>query len=248
MEFKLEICTDNIQSAIDAQEAGANRIELCDNLIEGGTTPGHGAISTARARLGPGLHVIIRPRSGDFLYSNLEYEIMKRDIVFCRSCGVDGIVTGILKSDGSIDTERTRELAGLAWPMSVTFHRAFDMCRDPVKSLEDVIATGARRLLTSGQKDNAADGAALIRKLVELSGKRIIIMPGSGLNESNIEAVARQTGALEFHLTARKTIESGMSFRKEGIKMGGKAGISEFQRKVVDIEVVKRIIIILKSI
>jgi copper homeostasis protein len=247
MEYKLEICTDNILSAIDAQEAGANRIELCDSLIEGGTTPGHGAISTARSKLGPGLHVIIRPRGGDFLYSDLEYEIMKKDIVFCRSWGVDGIVTGILKSDGSIDTNRTSELARLAWPMSVTFHRAFDVCKDPVKSLEDVIATGAQRLLTSGQEDNAANGAALIRKLVELSGKRIIIMPGSGLTESNIESVARQTGALEFHLTGRKTIESGMSFRKEGIKMGEKSGISEFQRKVADIEVIKRIIIILKS-
>jgi copper homeostasis protein len=248
MEFKLEICTDDIQSAIDAKAAGANRIELCDNLIEGGTTPGHGSIATARAKLGPGLHVIIRPRGGDFLYTDLEYEIMKQDIGFCRSCRVDGIVTGILKPDGSIDTDRTRELAGLASPMQVTFHRAFDMCSDPVKSLEDVIATGAQRLLTSGQEDNAANGAALLRKLVELSGERIIIMPGSGLTESNIEAVARLTGAMEFHLTGRKTIESGMSFRKEGIKMGGKAGISEFQRKIVDIELIKRIILILKSI
>ncbi len=248
MKFKLEICVDNIQSAIDAEEAGADRVELCGNLLEGGTTPGPGTIQLAREKLEIGLNVIIRPRGGDFLYDDQEYDIMKRDIKTCLIYGVDGVVLGILNPEGEIDVGRTSALVELAYPMPVTFHRAFDMCSDPVRGIEDVISTGAKRLLTSGQKNVVPDGAELISKVVKQAGNRIIIMPGGGLNISNIEFLARTTGANEFHLTARKSIDSGMKFRMEGINMGGLPGMSEFSRKVADKELIKKIIQILSAI
>lgn len=248
MSFKLEICVDNIESASDAQNAGADRVELCDNLIEGGTTPGYGTIVSARNNLNIGLNVLIRPRGGDFLYTDLEYDIMRRDIDICGECSVDGIVLGILRPGGEIDVERTAKLIEFAHPMSATFHRAFDMCSDPVQGLEDVIASGADRLLTSGQKNKAHEGVELISQLVGQAGDRIIIMPGSGINESNIAWIARVTGAKEFHFTGRKIIDSEMIFRREGISMGGAAGISEFSRKVANPEIIKSIVTILKMI
>ncbi len=248
MKFKLEICVDNVQSAIDAQDAGATRVELCDSLPEGGTTPGYGTIVSARHNLNIGLNILIRPRGGDFLYSALEFDIMRRDVDICMECGADGIVTGILRADGNIDIERTSELVRLAHPMSVTFHRAFDMCRDPQKGLEDIIATGADRLLTSGQKNSAEEGSGLLRELVIQSGNRIIIMPGSGIHEANIEAIAKITGANEFHLSARKVVESKMIFRKTGITMGGMPGYNEYARKVADSEKIKGIIKILGNL
>jgi len=248
MNFKIEICVDNIESAIIAQEAGADRVELCTNLSEGGTTPGYGTISAVRENISIGLNVIIRPRGGDFLYSDSEFEIMKRDIYQCGECGADGIVTGILRPDGSIDAERTAKLAELARPMSVTFHRAFDMCNDPDKGLEDIISAGADRLLTSGQKNKAADGTELIKKLIAQSDKRIKIMPGSGINISNIVQIARLTGAAEFHLTGRKTIDSEMIFRNSEILMGGSLDLSEYSRKIADYDMIRSIIVNLKLI
>jgi copper homeostasis protein len=248
MNFKLEICVDSIESAINAQSAGADRIELCDNLYEGGTTPSFGMIASVRENLSVGLHVIIRPRGGDFLYSDPEFDIMRRDIEMCGEAGVDGVVVGILRNNGRIDTERTSKLIELAQPMSVTFHRAFDVCSDPVEGLEEIIGTGATRLLTSGQKNIVTEGAELIKQLVNLADTRIIVMPGSGLNESNIEKIARYTGATEFHLTARKTIDSGMIFRREDIHMGGTTGIQEYSRKIADTEIIINIIKILKMI
>ena len=242
MNFKLEICVDNIESAIAAQNAGADRIELCNNLPEGGTTPGSGTICSARNNLTIGLHVIIRPRGGDFLYSDPDYDIMRREIDICGECGVNGIVLGILESGGGIDVERTAKLIELARPMSATFHRAFDMCNDPFKSLEDVIACGADRLLTSGQKNKAEEGIDLINLLIVQADNRIIIMPGSGINQSNIENIAKLTGAKEFHLTGRKTIESEMIFQRQNISMGSSSDIPEFSRKIVDPEIIRSII------
>lgn len=248
MNFKIEICVDSVQSALLAQDAGASRVELCDNLPEGGTTPGYGTIVSARKNLSIGLHVIIRPRGGDFLYTGHEYDIMKREIDICGEAGVDGIVLGILKSDGSIDVERTARLIEVAKPMSATFHRAFDMCQDPVQGLEDIIASGAERVLTSGQKNSAAEGSGLLRELVIQAGRRIIIMPGSGIDEANIETIAKISGANEFHLSARKVVESEMIFRKEGITMSGLPGFNEFARKVADPEKIKTIIRILREL
>jgi copper homeostasis protein len=248
MDFRLEICVDSIESAINAQVAGAHRIELCDNLPEGGTTPSFGMIASVRANLSIGLQVIIRPRGGDFLYSDTEFDIMRRDIEMCGEAGVDGVVIGILRNDGSVDTERTSKLVELAQPMPVTFHRAFDLCSDPYRGLQEIIETGASRLLTSGQKNIVPEGAALIKQLVRQAGNSIIVMPGSGLDESNIEEMARQTGAVEFHLTGRKTIESSMIFRREGIRMGGTSGMTEYSRNVADPEKIKNIVKILKMI
>jgi len=220
MDFKLEICADSVESSLIAQMAGADRIELCDNLNEGGTTPSYGKITAARDNLSIGLHVIIRPRRGDFLYTDTEYDIMRRDIDICGENGVDGVVLGILGPDGGIDIDRTAKLVEFSYPMSVTFHRAFDMCNDPVQGLEDVISTGASRLLTSGHKNRVPEGMEQLKVLVKQAGTRIIIMPGSGLNESNIVSAAKITGAREFHLTGKKIIRSEMIFRKEGIAMG----------------------------
>jgi copper homeostasis protein len=248
MEFKLEICVDTIESAMLAQYAGADRVELCNNLHEGGTTPGFGMISSARNNLCIGVNVLIRPRGGDFLYSEIEYDIMRRDINVCGECGIDGVVLGILLPGGEIDIERTAKLVELSRPMSVTFHRAFDMCNNPIKGLEDIIATGADRILTSGQKNKAEDGTGLIFDLIAKSDGRIIIMPGSGLSSANILTIARETGAKEFHLTGRKLTESGMIFRQQGISMGGSSDIPEFSRKVADPDVIRSIINNLKLI
>jgi len=248
MEFKLEICVDSVESAVNSQAGGADRVELCDNLPEGGTTPSFGNISSARDSLSITLHVIIRPRGGDFLYTDPEFDIMRRDIELCGESGVDGVVIGILRADGTIDVERTAKLVELAQPMSVTFHRAFDMCADPVCGLEDIISTGASRVLTSGQKDKVPEGAGLIKSLVRQAGKRIIIMPGSGLDESNISGIAVSTGAKEFHLTGRRVVDSGMTFRRDGIPMGGVPDIPEFSRKVADPDRIKNIVNILKMI
>ncbi len=248
MKFKLEICVDTVESAIAAQEAGADRVELCDNLTEGGTTPGPGTIASARSNLTIAINVIIRPRGGDFLYTDLEYDIMRRDIEYCGELGIDGIVLGMLRSNGEIDIERTARLIELAQPMSATFHRAFDMCPDPMKGLEDVINAGADRLLTSGQKDKAADGIELISELVKKAGNRIIIMPGSGINNSNISMIARTSGAGEFHTTARKIVESEMIYRQSGVSMGGVARVSEFSRKVADRDMIRDMINILNLI
>ena len=248
MEYKLEICVDSIESALNAQLAGADRVELCDNLIEGGTTPSYGLIQSARSNLNIMLNVIIRPRGGDFLYSDIEYDIMRRDIDLCGEAGVDGVVIGILTSDGQIDVERTAKLVEYATPMSVTFHRAFDMCADPVKSLEDIIHTGSSRLLTSGQMNKATDGMDLIRNLIAKASGRLIIMPGGGLNENNISSLAKTTGASEFHLTGRKTIPGGMEFRKADITMSGLAGYDEYSRKVADPDMIKRIVELLKAL
>jgi copper homeostasis protein len=248
MEYKLEICVDSVESAINAQAAGADRVEFCDNLIEGGTTPGYGSIVSARSNLNIGLHVIIRPRGGDFLYSDLEFDIMRRDIEICGECGVDGIVTGILLAGGNIDVDRIAKLFEFAYPMSTTFHRAFDMCSDPVQGLEDVIASGASRLLTSGLKNKAQDGIELIRQLVIQADDRIIIMPGGGIDETNVAQIATATKITEVHLTGRKTIESEMIFRRQGINMGGVPGIPEFSRKIADTDRIKSIISKLKMI
>ena len=248
MEFKLEICVDSAISALNAQSAGADRIELCDNLGEGGTTPGYGMIISARNNLSIGIHVLIRPRGGDFLYSDTEYDIMRRDIELCGENGIDGIVTGILLPDGTIDVERTARLIEFAYPMTATFHRAFDMCADPVRGIEDVIATGASRLLTSGQQNKALDAVELIRQLVIQAGERLIVMPGGGIDETNAAQIITATKAKELHLTGRMEIDSEMIFRRQSISMGSLPGNPEFKRKIADPEKIKKIIESLKMI
>jgi copper homeostasis protein len=210
LNFKLETIAFNIESCHIAQIAGAQRIELCDNPGEGGTTPSYGFIKAARKALSIDLFPIIRPRGGDFLYSDEEFEIMKADVQLCKELGCDGIVVGMLNEDATIDKKRSSILVNIAYPMSVTFHRAFDRVTAPDQALEDVIEIGCERILTSGFHPAATDGAENIKKLIELAGERIIIMPGSGVRSENIISLAESTGAVEFHSSARKNTGSQM--------------------------------------
>lgn len=240
MDYKLEICANSVASCLEAQKGGAYRVELCAAIPEGGTTPSYGDMAMARELLEIKLHVIIRPRSGDFLYSLLEHKIMLKDIESALRLGVDGIVIGCLTKDGEVDMERNRELVEAAQGMSVTFHRAFDMCRYPFESLERIISLGCQRILTSGQQPQAQQGTPLLKELVKRAGDRIIIMPGSGVNKNNIAALARETAAKEFHLSARLPVESGMVYRNPNIKMGGTAVvIEEYAQQVTHAELVR---------
>lgn len=219
--YKLEICANSVTSCIEAEKGGAWRVELCAAIPEGGTTPSYGDIALARELLQIKLHVIIRPLGGDFLYSPLEHRIMLKDIEIALRLGADGVVIGCLTSEGEVDMARNRELVDAAAGMSVTFHRAFDMCHDPFESLERIIELGCDRLLTSGQQPRAEQGIPLLKELVQKAGDRIIIMPGSGVNANNIAKLAKETGASEFHLSARVSEESGMVYRNPNLKMGG---------------------------
>ena len=185
-EIRIEACVNSVESAIEAEVGGANRVELCDNLYEGGTTPSLGGIEAARQKLRIDLNVMIRPRGGDFLYSDLELEIMKANVRAARAAGADGVVFGILEADGSVNMEQCRQLVELAGSMSTTFHRAFDMCADPFAALENLISLGIDRVLTSGQRASAVEGATLLGKLVEAARGRIIVMPGVGIDRTNI--------------------------------------------------------------
>ena len=218
MNFKLEVIAFNIESCVLAQQSGAHRIELCDNPGEGGTTPSIGMIKAARAKVDIELFPIIRPRGGDFLYSDDEFNIMKEDILQCKKIGCDGVVIGLLHADGTIDKTRTSQLVNLAYPMSVTFHRAFDRTNDPFIAMETIIDCGCERILTSGQQPTASEGIELIAALIKQADERIIIMPGSGLRSDNITSIAKQSGAIEFHSSARKTIDSKMSFNNPTMK------------------------------
>ncbi|MEO5649802.1 MAG: copper homeostasis protein CutC [Ginsengibacter sp.] len=218
MPYKLEIIGFNIESCIAAQEAGADRIELCASPEEGGTTPSHGFIKEARKKLHIDLYVMIRPRGGDFLYSDEEFEIMKNDVVHCKQSGCDGIVTGILTEDGKVDKERCQELIGYAYPLGATFHRAFDRVADPFEAMEDIIDLGFERILTSGLVPKATDGIETLAALIKKSAERIIIMPGSGVNASNIISIAEGTGAKELHSSASRYIESKTNYRNSLMK------------------------------
>ena len=212
MSFKLEICCFNLPSALIAQEAGAHRVELCASPDEGGTTPGPGTIRTARERLHIELYPIIRPRGGDFLYTDEEYRIMIRDLEYAKTVGCNGVVIGLLNADGSIDKARSARLVELAYPLGVTFHRAFDWAVNPFEALEDLISIGCERILTSGQRPTAIEGADLIDELVRQADERIIIMPGSGIRASNIAALAAKTAAGEYHSSARTKQRSAMEY------------------------------------
>ena len=218
MNFKLEVIAFNIESCELAQQSGAHRIELCDNPGEGGTTPSIGMIKAARKKVDIELFPIIRPRGGDFLYTNDEFEIMKEDILQCKKIGCDGVVIGLLNADGNVDKTRTSQLVNLAYPMSVTFHRAFDRAVDPFKAMEDIIECGCERILTSGQQPTALEGIELISTLIKKAEERIIIMPGSGLRSDNIISIAQQSGAIEFHSSARTTMDSKMNFNNPTMK------------------------------
>jgi len=210
--YIIEIATTDFTTAKSAVEGGADRIELCAALSEGGTTASFGTIKKCRETFNIQLFPIIRTRSGDFLYSDDEFDIMLNEIRLCKDLGCDGVVIGLLNKNGNIDIKRTSKLVGLAYPLEVTFHRAFDRCKDPFEALEQLIEMGCQRILTSGQQPTAPQGIDLITQLIKAADERIIIMPGSGVRKENIKELAEKTGAVEFHSSLRGSKKSGMEF------------------------------------
>ncbi|MFK7983688.1 MAG: copper homeostasis protein CutC [Saprospiraceae bacterium] len=203
----LEICASSLTSAINAQAGGAQRIELCCNLEQGGLTPSAATIQLAREKLDIDIFVLIRPRIGDFNYSKTEFEQMKANILFCKAIGIDGVVFGILDDNQMIDVAKNKVLVDLAKPMQTTFHRAFDCLIKPLDNLEKVIDLGFDRILTSGLAATAIEGQHLLKALIQQAAGNIIILPGSGLNSQNINDFIRTTGAKEVHASAKKVIQ-----------------------------------------
>lgn len=212
LNYTIEIATSNYASTLCAVKGGASRIELCSALTEGGLTPSYAYLLKCRKDFSLPIFPIIRPRGGDFLYSEEEFEIIKKDVLFCRDTNYDGIVSGFLTKEGTIDQERLLTIVELAHPMQVTFHRAFDRCKEPLVAIEQIINAGCKRILTSGQAPKATEGKRLIQQLVEAAAGRIIIMPGSGVRKDNIAALAEATGATEFHSSLRSVSASNMTF------------------------------------
>ena len=241
MNLILEVCAGSITSALNASKGGAHRVELCDNLSVGGTTPSPGIIRQAVSLLNIPVFVLVRPRAGDFLYSDDEFEAMKDDILFCKDHGAEGVVLGLLKPDGTVDMERTGELIRLAHPMQVTFHRAFDMIPDAYQAMEDIIRLGINRILTSGQAASALSGADLIAELLSIADNRIIIMPGGGITEENVTTLLNITRAKEVHASLRSTVESAMQFKNVKSFMG-KTGSDEYVWLESDPEKVRRLL------
>lgn len=255
----LEVCTGSITSVLHAAEGGAARVELCSGLDEGGLTPSIGLIQAALRVEGIAKHVLVRPRGGDFLYTEVEQDIIVDDIFAARRAGVDGVVAGALTADGDIDVEACRRFLDAAKgeyvdfaegdleeayflpPVTVTFHRAFDLCRDPFAALETLIELGFDRILTSGQAATAEAGIDLLRRLVEQADGRITIMPGCGVNPANAGRILQETGATEIHASARSTWPSVMRFRHPGVSMGV-PGADEYATKETDVSIVRAIV------
>lgn len=234
----LEVCVDSVESAMAAERGGAQRVELCSNLLEGGITPSAGLIARVRDRIGIDLFAIIRPRGGDFAYTGEEFEVMQEDIRRAQALGVEGVVLGVLDEHGGVDVERTRALVELARPLPVTFHRAIDMTPDPEAALEDVIRTGAARVLTSGGAASAVQGLPRLARMVQAAGERVAVMAGGGLTAETLARVARASGAREFHAGLRSRCASPVAFQKKGIQMG-EAGDREYARFGVREEAVR---------
>ncbi len=217
-KYIIEIATSDFPTTKSAVEGGADRIELCANLAEGGTTPSFGTIKQCREAFSVSLYPIIRPRGGDFLYTKDEFEIMLQDVKLCKQSGCDGIVIGLLNMDGTIDIVRTAVLIEVAYPLGVTFHRAFDRCKDPFAALEQLIEIGCERILTSGQFPSVVDGVELVTELNKKADERIIIMPGSGVRKENIKMLAEKTGCIEFHSSLRGKEPGKMEFIHQAFK------------------------------
>lgn len=238
--YKLEICVDSVTSCISAEVGSADRIELCGNMFEGGTTPSYGVLTLARERVDIPIYAMVRPRGGDFCYNDDEFEVMKREIKLMKDIGIDGIVFGILDMHGRVDKKRSEKLLNM-WGGKATFHRAFDVSRNLFDSLEDIISLGFERILTSGGEINVMSGILTLKEIIELAKDRIIIMPGSGINERNIEYIVKTLQAKEYHMQANKTVDSLMEYRNESVFMGATLRSPEFSTKVTDENKVKNI-------
>ncbi|XP_078499669.1 copper homeostasis protein cutC homolog isoform X2 [Lissotriton helveticus] len=245
--FLMEVCVDSVESAVNAERGGAGRIELCSNLLEGGTTPSFGVLQVIKQYVQIPVFVMIRPRGGDFLYSDREVEVMKVEIRLAKIHGADGLVFGALTEDGRVDAELCMELLA-SRPLPVTFHRAFDMVHDPMVALETLISLGFERVLTSGCDSSALEGLPVIKRLVEQAKGRIIVMPGGGINERNLQRILEGSGVQEFHCSARSTRESGMKFRNPCVSMGSSLPATEYSTKVTDLAKVRTLNAIAKNI
>jgi len=230
MNYILEAVVDSVAGAVAAQQGGAHRIELCAALMEGGITPSAAIIELTRRHVTLPIFVMIRPRGGDFVYSDLELDVMHRDIELAKQLGADGIVLGVLHTDGSIDATRTKALIQTARPLPVTFHRAFDMVADPHYALDALIRLGVTRVLTSGQEATALEGTDLIADLVRQAAGRMIVMPGGGITERNIARIAQATGARELHMSARRSEDSPMHYRNPRVHLGGALHTPDYSR------------------
>jgi copper homeostasis protein len=236
----LEICCFSLESCLTAQKAGAYRVELCGGMFEGGTSPSAGLIKLARQNLNIKLYVMIRPRGGDFCYSDTEFEVMKADIQTAKDLGADGVVFGILNPDGSVDETRTKELVELARPLKVTFHRAFDVCADPFEALETIIELGCERILTSGQKNTAIEGIDLLKALAEKANNRIEIMAGGGVNSHNANQLL-EAGVHALHMTGKGIVNSQMAYRKADVSMASATLTNEFEIYEADFDKCKAV-------
>lgn len=241
-QIVFEACVDSVESALAAQDGGAHRVELCSDLLEGGLTPSFGMLQVARASLRIGIMVMIRPRGGDFLYSDREFRAMLHDVAMAKEAGAEGVVFGLLRPDGSVDVERTRELTELARPSRVTFHRAFDMTRDAFEALDALVEIGVDRILTSGQEASAVEGVETIAALVERAGSRIVVMPGGGIDARNVARFTAIPGIREIHFGGGAATESKMAFRNPRVFMGGALRPPEYARDVLRPEIVARIV------
>ncbi len=231
--IEVEICANSVQSAINAEKGGADRIELCQNLNEGGTTPSYATIKYCAEKLSLKTMVLIRPRPGDFCYNDAEYEAIKEDVLMCKKLGAHGVVIGFLDKNLDIDTTRTAEIVKLARPMEVTFHRAFDRCRDWRIALEQIIECGCDRILTSGQRKTAPEGADTLREIQKQANRRIKILAGSGVNSQNVADLIRTTGVSEVHSSCKHTVENPQKTNIEESSKYNETDLEEVQRLVL---------------
>lgn len=239
MRKRLEVCIDSVESAIIAQEGGADRLEICSNLVIGGTTPGVGQFKQIRKACDIELNVLIRPRFGDFLYTDAEFQMIAEDIRMFRELGADGVVVGCLKADGSLDSDRMRGLREQAGPLHMTLHRAFDVCRDPYQALEEAVSLGIDTILTSGQAPDCIGGKEVLKKLIRQADGRIEILVGSGVNAEVIRKLMDEINASSFHMSGKKMISSGMLYRNPQVHMGV-PGLGEFDIFRTDKEEIRR--------
>jgi copper homeostasis protein len=236
-----EVCVDSIESALAAEQAGADRVELCSDLLEGGLTPSFGMLRAAREAVRLKVMVMIRPRGGDFCYSDVEFQAMQHDVRMAREAGADGIVVGLLAPDGTVDAGRTAALVALARPLAVTFHRAFDMTRDPFEALDSLIGLAVDRVLTSGQEASVVEGVDLIAALVRRAGTRIIVMPGGGITDRNIRKIVDATGVTDVHFACAAPSEGRMAFRNPRVFMGGTLRPPEYTLDIARADDVARV-------
>ena len=245
--YILECCVDSVESAIEAEKGGANRIELCSALVIGGLSPSKALFEKVKEQVNIKIHVLLRPRFGDFCYTDFEHEIIKKEIKMFKELGADGVVIGTLKSDGSLNLGQMKELVEEAEGMSITLHRAFDMCADPFRTLEEVKELGIHTILTSGQKNSCIDGKDLLGQLMKKANREVDILIGGGVDVSVIPALYESTGATSYHMSGKVTLDSEMQYRKEDVSMGV-ASMSEYQIWRTSAERVSQVKVVLEEL